>query len=599
MTVAAPDLTNGGGSALADWTTLQVMLVLFAVVVVVLVVKGRSDDPNPFFRLLRRAPDSLERLTGIPGWAAATIGTSLFGLLVAGQGFYSDVSWHIALGRDDELFTAPHTAIVVGLVLIAGSAVLGILIATLEKVDTALRWGGLRIPWSAGLLGLLGLSAVAGFPLDELWHQAYGVDVTMWSPTHMLMILGAAFSGAASWLVLAEAKVPVSGSRWFRGIHVVAAWLTIQGLTAPLGEFAFGVPQFDQLFHPIIVCIAAGIAIVAMRLVLGPWWALGITTVSFLLDQTNALSGGDRGSPVETRAAGLFIVSAVVVEVVARLLGTERRLRFAIVSGLGIGTIGLAGEWAWNADAYQPWRAALLPEAVVLGVLVSVAAAVLGVTYASAIRRDGVARPPAVLLVAAAVVLVAALAWPMPRRVGDVTAALQVTPAGEGLVDVTATLSPGDAADSARWFQVSSWQGGELALTELRETEPGRWETEEPVPVGGNHKSILRLHRDGQMMTVPVFLPEDEEIGEPEIPAADRTQAFENESTYLLRETEEGGAAFKYAIYGLLSVVVLLWMAGFALVAAKVSGDSDRPGPRGPRLDLRDRPRRTVAAPAR
>ena len=35
---------------------------------------------------------------------------ALYGLLVAGQGFYSDVAWHIALGRDDELITAPHTA---------------------------------------------------------------------------------------------------------------------------------------------------------------------------------------------------------------------------------------------------------------------------------------------------------------------------------------------------------------------------------------------------------------------------------------------------------------------------------------------------------
>lgn len=576
--IAAQDLTDGGGSALASWSTLYGMMAIFAVVVAVLTVMGRSDDPNPLFRLLRRPPEALERLTGIPGWAAATIGTSLFGLLVAGQGFYSDVSWHIALGRDDELFTAPHTAIVIGLVMIAGSAVLGVLAATLEKVDTALRWGGLRIPWSAGLLGLLGVSAVAGFPLDELWHRAYGVDVTMWSPTHMLMILGAAFSGAASWLVLAEAGVPVSGRRWWRGVHVVAAWLTLQGLTAPLGEFSFGVPQFDQLFHPLILLIASGIAIVAMRVVLGAWWALGITAVSFALEQTNLLSGGEEGSPVQTRAAGLYIVSAIVVELVALVLGTERRTRFAVASGVGVGTVGLAGEWAWNAGAYQPWRAALLPEAALLGVVVAVAAALLGATYATTLRRDGAPRPPAPVLVAAAVVLVAALAWPMPRRVADVTAALTVRPAGEGLVEVAADLTPADAADGARWFQVSSWQGGELALTELEETAPGRWETEEPVPVGGSYKSLLRLHRDGEMMAVPIFLPADPEIDEPEIPAVDRTQRFESEAIYLLRETKEGDAAFRYAIYGLLAVVALLWMAGFALVAARAGeGRTARP----------------------
>lgn len=385
----------------------------------------------------------------------------------------------------------------------------------------------------------------------------------------MLMILGAAFSGAASWLVLAEAGVPVTGRRWWRGAHVVAAWLTLQGLTAPLGEFSFGVPQFDQLFHPIILCIASGIALVAMRVVLGRGWALGIAVVSFALEQTNLLSGGEQGSPVATRSAGLYVVSALVVELVALVLGTERRLRFAVVSGLGIGTVGLAGEWAWNADAYQPWRAALLPEVLVLAVVVSLAAAVLGVAYAGALAKDGVERPKAGLLAVCAVVLLAALAYPMPRRVGDVSAELTMSSAGEGFVDVTATLTPRDAADDARWFQVSSWQGGELALTELTEVEPGRWVTDEPVPVTGSHKSLLRLHRDGRMMTVPVFLPADPEIGEPEIPAVDRTQPFESEKAYLLRETEDGSQWFAYAIYGLLSVVALLWMAGFALVAAR------------------------------
>ncbi|CAN5543777.1 hypothetical protein BH18ACT1_BH18ACT1_07920 [soil metagenome] len=241
------------------------------------------------------------------------------------------------------MLTAPHTAIVVDLVLIAWAGGAGVLFATLDRVDTRLRWGGLRIPWSAGLLGLLGLSAVAGFPLDELWHQTYGVDVTMWSPTHMLMILVAAFSGAASWLVLAEAGVPVSGRRWWRGLHVVAAWLTLQGLTAPLGEFAFGVPQFNQLFHPLIICMAAGLAVVAMRLVLGRGWAFGIVFVSFLLDQSNLLAGGNDG-PVRTRAAAMYLVSAAVVEVVALLLGTERRPRFALVTAWASGPSGWPGS---------------------------------------------------------------------------------------------------------------------------------------------------------------------------------------------------------------------------------------------------------------
>ena len=41
-------------------------------------------------------------------------------------------------------------------------------------------------------------AAMIGFPVDELCHRAYGVDVTMWSPPHLIMILAASFTGLAA-----------------------------------------------------------------------------------------------------------------------------------------------------------------------------------------------------------------------------------------------------------------------------------------------------------------------------------------------------------------------------------------------------------------
>jgi hypothetical protein len=209
-------------------------------------------------------------------------------------------------------------------------------------------------------LWALGLGAVAGFPLDELWHRAYGVDVTMWSPTHMLMILGATFTGMAAWLILAGSGVRPTTGGWGRAAHLVCGWLTIQGLLAPMGEFTFGVPQFSLLFAPILVSLAAGLGLLAFRLVHGAWWTLGLVVVNFGLQATAAL-GGDE-SPVTERFGATFLASAVVVEVAARVLGTKDRTRLALVTGLGIGTVGLAAEWVWNQDARQAWASALLPE---------------------------------------------------------------------------------------------------------------------------------------------------------------------------------------------------------------------------------------------
>lgn len=552
--------TEAWGSELASWTPLVVLLSVFAAIVVALLATGRGP-------LLRRIPDALERRTGIPGWAAAAMGTSLYGLLIAGEGFYSDVAWHIALGRDQALFTAPHTSIVVGLGFIFVAAAIGVLFATVQRVESAPVIAGLRVPWSMVPLAVLGAGALSGFPLDELWHREYGIDVTMWSPTHMLMILGASFSGMASWLILADAGVSPRDSRWARGFHVVAAWLTLMGLTSAQGEFDFGVPQFQQLFHPILVTIAAGFALVAIRLVHGRGWALGIVTGALVFDLLPIF--GD-GGPVPTRDGGLYIVSAVVVELVAWLAGTDRRVRFAVLCGVGVATIGLAAEWAWNQGAHQPWRAALLPDALWLCLLAGIGAALVGAAFGGAVARERDGGLPVIVVVLGAVAIGVALILPMPRSVGDVTADIRVERVGDEQAAVRVALDPPDAADDARWFQAMSWQGGGLVIREMREAGPGEFVADGPVPVSGRGKALVRLHRGGELMSVPVYLPADAEIGEPEIPAADRVVPFTSEKDFLLRETTEGGSGLAAAIYALLAIVGAIWIAAFALVAARV-----------------------------
>lgn len=571
--LATEHLTDGGGSALASWRPLIALLVIFVVILGALAAYGRP--PAGYRGILGfalRPPAALERLTGIPGWAVATIGLSLFGLLVAGQGFYSDVAWHVALGRDEELFTAPHTGIVAGLGLIAAASVLGTLFATAAKVRTGVRFGPLRIPYSMMPLGALGFAAVSGFPLDEIWHGAYGIDVTMWSPTHMLMILGASFSGLASWLVLAEAGVRPRDSRWSAGITGVAAWLVLQGLASSQGEFDFGVPQFQQVFHPILVCIAAAFAFVAIRIALGRWWSIGVACAGALLDLLD-LFGGEDG-PVSTRMGGIYIGSAIVIELVAWALGTDRRLRFAVVSGVAVGTAGLATEWLYNQGAYQPWKAALLPEAVVLGTVAAVAAAVLAAAYARAVGRDARGKLPLPALLVAGLVLLVVLAWPMPRRVGDVTATIELERAGDDAVVVRAILDPPDAAVDNKWFQAASWQGGALVLAEMvpvKGGRPGEYLADGTVPIVGKGKAMLRLHRGDEMMSIAIRMPADPEIGEPEIPAVDRTTRFVSEQRYLLREQKPGASTVAIAVYGLLAGVALLWIAAFAYAVARVA----------------------------
>lgn len=575
-----------GGSALASWTPVTILLVAYAVSVVLLWFAGESGrgDRLPLGGL-QRIGRGLTRITGIPGWAAIAIGQSLFALLVAGVGFYADVAWHIALGRDEELLTAPHTAILLGLVGILSASVLAIIVATLDGWERGWRISGLRIPYSMLPLGALGVGAVSGFPMDEIWHAAFGIDVTMWSPTHMLMILGASFTGLAGWLVLADAGVQPKDSGWARFLHGFAAWLTLQGLVAGQGEFSFGVPQFSQMFHPLLVSAAAGLGLVAIRIVLGRGRALLIATI---LLATQMAQLGDEGGPVSTRHGATFVVAALVVELVASLAGVDRRTRFAVLSGVGIGALGLAGEWAWNSDlvfegAHQAWNTSLLPMAAVVSVIAAVGAGLLGAGFASAFRFVPSGRAIGRAgLVAGAVLLLAPILYLLPRDVADVTAEVTIDPAPTDAFDeagafVTVTLDPAGAADDAHWFQASSWQGGGLVLADMVELEPGVWRSSSPVPTDGFWKTLVRLHRNGtEMMAVPIWFPADPDIGEAEIPAVDRTVQFRSETEYLLRETEASSGPLPALVHGYLALTVLAWLAAFVVGVRRIGDDGIR-----------------------
>ena len=54
------------------------------------------------------------------------------------------------------------------------------------------------------------------------------------------------------------------------------------GLSTFQAEFDFGVPQFDQIFQPILIALAASIALIAARVWIGPGGALG-AAVFFLV----------------------------------------------------------------------------------------------------------------------------------------------------------------------------------------------------------------------------------------------------------------------------------------------------------------------------
>ena len=564
-----------------NWPYVAAPFVFYFFTVFWLLVMGdHGDERNPLKMFFKRISVSLERITGHPGWSMAGALTGLLMLGVAVLGLYWDVAWHIDFGRDKELFTPSHTMILLGLGGMMVTSIIAVIFATLDKAPVGFRFAGLTIPWSALMFAVLGMGGVAAFPLDNLWHEAYGVDVTLWSPTHLQLVAGGALGPIALLLMILEGRRQADPTPLGYGIEALTAGAVLTGLTTFQGEFDFGVPQFQALYLPILISLAAGFALVVARLALGTGGAIAAVVMFLVLRGSIALLVGAALNHTVPRFP-LYVAAAVCVEVVAALAGTARTLRFGVISGAALGTIGLVAEGVWiDASGWLDTSPRLAVPATVLGLLAGVSAAVLGAGLGRAWRRgDDVAATPVPLaaLALAGLGVVAVLAVPLPRNVGDVDAVIRLTPeAGGSEAKVDVELIPADAADKAISLGVMSWQGGGREWHPLEEVGAGRYTTEEAVPITGSWKSMVSLLRGSEVMAAPVYMPEDEEIGAAAVPALpERRIAFARNTDVLLREAKDGPAWPALLSYLGVGLVTALWVGLFTLTGRKVSDPED------------------------
>jgi hypothetical protein len=556
----------------SEWFYVFAPFQIYLITVCVLVCYGEhGDERNWIKQFFKRISTCLERWTGYPGWAMAGALSGLVMLGTAAIGVYWDVGFHVDYGRDQQLFTPSHTMIVLGLGGLVYSAVIAILFASLDEADVGLRVGPVRVPWSAATLAAFGLGGVAAFPLDALWHDAYGVDVTLWSPTHLQMVFGGSLATIVLWLMLREGRYGQRSDPTLlgRAIEVTAFGAIMVGLSVAQGEFDFGVPQFQVLYLPVLVATAAGLGLVLARLALGRWGAVKAVVAFLVIRGVIALLVAGPFNQTLPQFP-LYVVAALAVEGMAFLVGTESRLRFALAAGAVVGTVGVAADLLWlNALSEVHASPQILPKAALLAPVAAIGAGLLGAALARPV--PGGTRLPGVAALAGGLALLAALAYPLPRNVGHVEADIRLRPVGDRAT-VEVQLQPADAAKSATAFGILSWQGGGRVAASLEEVAPGRYVSSAPLPVSGRWKTVVGLQRGDEVMAVPVYLPADPEIGAPEVPAvAEKHQAFARNTTWLLREQHAGAAWVANAAYTGVAVVVLAWIGLYALCAFKLT----------------------------
>jgi hypothetical protein len=554
-------------------------------------------------QILQRLSDHAEKASGLPGWVSFPSAVATVSLLTAVFGMYWDISLHIDNGRDAGPLANPaHYFILVGLFGIFSAGFFAMVLPLERPSTVAVRLGR---DWWAPLGGVLicacGAFSLIGFPLDDVWHRLFGQDVTLWGPTHLMLIGGAAMTlvGIAVLTVEglrsnASSEVPMREllhTRMARAVALTGGLML--GLSTFQAEFDFGVPQFQLVFQPILLMLAAGVGLVLARVYAGPGAALGAAVFFIALRGILAVAIG----PVlgqTTPHFPLYIAEALVVEAVAVAVSVKQPLRFGLVSGVGIGTIGLAAEWAWTRLWMPlPWPNASLPEAALLGFAAAIAGATIGAWIGAHLSAEPAERSPLLrrAAVCSAAVLAALVAYglytPTQERVSAQVALHEVGGSDGREVQALVKLDPPDAAADAEWFDVTAWQGGGLVVAPLKRTGPGLYRTTEPIPVHGNWKAMIRLHEDSSLTALPIYLPRDAAIPVDETPAPARfTRTFSDEHQLLQREAK-GGPAFLVALaYSVVAAIALSLLALIAWALHRLAVDL-RPAPLWRRLRTR------------
>lgn len=232
--------------------------------------------------------------------------TALWGLLAAkfvgAWGLTWDIQWHVTIGRDT-FWIPPH-------IMIYSSVAVGVI----------LSWGVLAHARLRGLastrgfrLAAWGLAIVVlAAPIDDLWHRLFGIDVTLWSPPHLLGLFGSAVSTLGCLLIATE--VYALGTWAGRAALVLAGGLLYGGIRVTLEpSWVVAYTHGSVFFHTygILGALVLPLALVTAARVSRLRWAPALVIVV-------ALMVGQAGQQIARAGFAILQPVSVLGEAIAR-----------------------------------------------------------------------------------------------------------------------------------------------------------------------------------------------------------------------------------------------------------------------------------------
>jgi hypothetical protein len=193
-----------------------------------------------------------------------------------------DIAWHRSIGRDG-FWTAPHIVIYLCGIL-AGVACGYLILATtfglLDGRESSVGIWGFRGPLGAFIASWGGLTMLASAPFDNWWHSAYGLDVKILSPPHVVLMAGAlAVQIGTLILILGELnRASNAGRPWLEGLYLYVGGMILSSQLTAIMEYTSRPSMHSAVFYR-----AAALSFVAVL--------VGVPAASRVRWATTAIAG--------------------------------------------------------------------------------------------------------------------------------------------------------------------------------------------------------------------------------------------------------------------------------------------------------------------
>jgi hypothetical protein len=278
-------------------------------------------------------------------------------------GTHWDISWHRSIGRDT-FWTPAHIAIHMCGIL-AGICSAYLILTTTFRADSPLRecsvrmWG-FRGPLGAFIAAWGGVAMISSAPFDNWWHNAYGLDVKILSPPHMVLAAGifAVHAGALLLILGQMNRAEGAQQRRLQALFLYVGGMILVCLTVMQLEITYRSTMHTAHFYRVVALVAPLVLAAIARSTRLRWaatWVAAVYTVFLLLLNwiLPLFPAEPKLGPVYypvTRFTPpefplLLIVPAIALDLLWRRTENWGRWRQAIVSGAVFLGVFAAVQW--------------------------------------------------------------------------------------------------------------------------------------------------------------------------------------------------------------------------------------------------------------